>query len=527
MEEKNMQFFNWGKIEWIYEADSIDSRNLMSIGIVTIDPGKRQNKHIHYGDEQLLYVISGKGRQQVDEEIDIIRAGSIHHIEAGSIHETMNMDKEPIVELIISIPVAFKENLPIYTFGEANRDSGKFTQEGYMYELIGDEIKGLYDLAMESLKLPIAIFDMNEKMLIEGEDYPELCKKACFVNKNNGDCPMYQIHDEYAPPIYNDSTAYVCPFGLTVFNVPIVANGTVIGWIKGGHIRTFRNEFSSVKRSASQSKHNKELFEDMSVLPKSRVSAILRIMKEMEQSFAKYTVLKKTETELSIKEERIKKIAESESILEESLKMVRDEMLDITINNHFLFNTLNAIASMAVQENSIKTYDAVIDLSKMFRYSLKNKSNKILLKDEIEYLRNYISLQKIRYGENLEVVFDVPEKLEKEWIPFNCLQPIVENCFKHAFKDSKGRIRIWIHAASYKNGICIRIEDDGRGMNSHELEKLIERILESKGRSSGLMMITSKLKSFYGDSFSFEIDSRLEGGTKVTLSLLKAVRCID
>lgn len=514
-----MQFFNWGKIEWVYEADSIGSLNVMNVGIATIDPGKRQNKHVHYGDEQILYVISGKGRQQVGNEIHTIKAGSIHHIESGSIHETMNMEMEPIVELIISIPAVQKKDLSIYKMGKIMSDNETVSDEIYKDEIYKDEIKELYESAMESLKIPMAVFDKNGKVVIEGGNYPELCKLACGMHENNGDCRIYKIHDEYAPPIYNDSSAYVCPFGLTVLNVPIVINQTAIGWIKGGHIRTYRDEFSSIEKKVLHGGLYKELFEDMPVLPKSRVNAIMRIMKDMAKSFAEYSVLKNTKTELSKKERLIKEIAENESMLEESLKMVRDEMLDIQINNHFLFNTLNAIASMAVQDNSMKTYDAVIELSNMFRYSLKNKSSNILIKDEIEYLRNYIALQQLRYGDNLRVVFDIPEELEKVKIPFNCLQPIVENCFKHGFKNMKKEIRIEIYVESGERCMKLVIEDNGIGMEKNDLQELLERLREGGGRNSGWMMIYSKLRSFYGNSFDLDIENRPEGGIRVTLLL--------
>jgi quercetin dioxygenase-like cupin family protein/ligand-binding sensor protein len=517
--EKNMQFFNWGNIEWVYEADSIGSLNVMNVGIVTIDPGKRQNKHVHYGDEQLLYVISGKGRQQVGDEIHTIKAGSIHHIESGSIHETMNIELEPIVELIISIPAIQKKNLSLYKDGEMTLNYESLVENVVSDGKNNSELRGLYESAFGSMEIPVAVFNKDGGNVIEGRNYPQLCKTACGVHKNKGKCPIYQIQNEYAPPIYNDSSAYICPFGLTVLNVPIVVNQTAIGWIKGGHIRTYRNEFSSSENNVQQGELHKELFEDMPVLPKSRVNAIMRIMKDMAKNIAEYSVIKNTKTELGKKERLIKEIAENESVLEESLKMVRDEVLDIQINNHFLFNTLNAIASMAVQDNSMKTYDAVIELSNMFRYSLRNKSSSILLKDEIEYLRNYIALQQLRYGDNLRVDFDIPEELANVKIPFNCLQPIVGNSFKHGFKNKKREIRIEIRVEPGERCMKLVIEDNGMGMEKNDLEQLLERLKEGKGRNSGWMMIYSKLRSFYGEKFTIDIDNRPEGGIRVTLLL--------
>ena len=87
---KNTQYFDWGHIEWIYEPDPVSSKNNMSIGITTILPNTKQNKHIHYGDEQFIYVLSGEGIQLIGSKISEMKPKQIYHMEAGTIHETTN-----------------------------------------------------------------------------------------------------------------------------------------------------------------------------------------------------------------------------------------------------------------------------------------------------------------------------------------------------------------------------------------------------------------------------------------------------
>lgn len=206
----------------------------MSIGITTIFPNKRQNRHIHYGDEQVIYVLSGEGSQLVGDRISDIKPGQIYHMEAGIIHETINQGIEPIKHLLISIPVQYeqnilmqKEELETFSINKMFNNTAK----------INDEVSYIHKTIIDPLKIPVAIFDMEGNLVIKGKEYPEFCKSNCLIDENNGVCPMYNIKGEYAPPQYTALSAIICPHGLTVFTTFVVLNNKPIGTIKGGHIR--------------------------------------------------------------------------------------------------------------------------------------------------------------------------------------------------------------------------------------------------------------------------------------------------
>jgi len=104
MNNDNLQKFEWGTIEWIYEPGD-NQYNLMNIGTINVYPYKRQNKHVHYSDEQLIYVLSGSGKQIINEKVTNIKPGMIFHMNPGDMHETINDGKDNLVELLISIPI--------------------------------------------------------------------------------------------------------------------------------------------------------------------------------------------------------------------------------------------------------------------------------------------------------------------------------------------------------------------------------------------------------------------------------------
>ncbi|AOT69878.1 histidine kinase [Geosporobacter ferrireducens] len=526
MAKKNIQELEWGEIEWIYEPESENSQNAMNIGIVTIYPNSSQNKHIHYGDEQVLYVLSGVGKQLIGDKISHIQAGSLHHIEVGSIHETINLGDEPIKELLISIPVHRDQNLPI------PRKTQSMIVEGSLSEnrvTVNEEIGYIYNGIIELLKIPVAIFDEEGNTVITGRYYPELCREKCGIEENVKKCPIYQMRDEYTPPYYSDPSAYVCPYGLTIFIMPIVFDNRVIGLIKGGHIRTSQidmhiNQYTQIKKNIL----GEAAYAAMHIVPKGTVNAILQQIKKLSKNIANYYLFKNTAVALNKQEEIIQDIVRNESILEESLKTAKDKALNIQIGNHFLFNTLNAIAGLAVKEKADKTYEAIIDLSKLMRYTLKNNSYFVYLQEEVEYLKNYINLQQLRYGNRLKVYFNVSGDTSRKKIPFNCLQPIVENCFIHGFKNMKEGMEIRITAEMQEDKLTLQIMDNGRGMDSDLQNYVYDKLQEDKKQGfSGLMMVYEKLDLLFEGQFTFLIESELGLGTRVTISLPDKVSSMD
>lgn len=511
MSKNNIQHFNWGHIEWLYEPEYGNSTNIMNIGITTLLPGMQQTKHVHYGDEQFLYVLSGKGRQLIGDEITFIEAGSNSHMEAGSVHETINISNEPLVQLLISIPANFENSLPF----KNKTDNLLHVRELHEISIkLDNRIKGLYEELIKSLKIPLSIFDDEDKLVIKGHGYPEYCEAKCNIGSKLNNCCIYRLRGNYTAPQYPDPSAYICPFGLTVFIIPVLFNNKVIGKIKGGHIRTSSNELNTDNMSDIA-------YESMPEVPKASMRAISIQLKKLTKSIIDYYILENTEVELGKKEEMIQDIFKHGMMLEESLKSTQNQALSIQINNHFLFNTLNALAGLAVKENAYKTYESIISLSKMFRYSLKTGSNLVTLRNELDYLADYIELQKLRYNDRMEVRFSISEEIKDIILPFNCLQPILENCFIHGFKDKKDKMLVEVSGRKEQGSIVIEIRNDGTVMDEKAVEALNKRIHQVDNVSvlSGLMMIYSKLKLYYNQDFDLEVSSEPRRGTSVKITI--------
>jgi two-component system sensor histidine kinase YesM len=194
----------------------------------------------------------------------------------------------------------------------------------------------------------------------------------------------------------------------------------------------------------------------------------------------------------------------------------------LQINPHFLNNTLEIIGSLALQGKMKEVMNVSIYLGKMLRYSLNSKSNIVQISEEINYIKSYTDILKLRYEDMITIQFEVGDDTKSFPIIKFILQPLVENAVKYSFIE-KNYADIFIKTEKVGNQICLAVEDKGIGMTKVMISDLLNQddesfnVLDSKGNSIGLRNVLGRLKLYYGNDFSFQIDSKKNEGTKITL----------
>lgn len=186
------------------------------------------------------------------------------------------------------------------------------------------------------------------------------------------------------------------------------------------------------------------------------------------------------------------------------------QALQAQINPHFLFNTLNSIASL-IQSSPDKAEEAVIMLSKMFRMTLRHSSkadSAPALRDSIDQVKIYLELEKLRFSDRLNYTIDVDEKMLGMPMPSLLIQPLVENSVKHGIspKLEGGNIEILGRCKEYYCEIIVR--DDGVGKSAS---------IETQGEGHGLTSIRERLSLFYGENFNMTIHA--EVGFEVSIQV--------
>ena len=207
-------------------------------------------------------------------------------------------------------------------------------------------------------------------------------------------------------------------------------------------------------------------------------------------------------------------------------KNAQIKALQSQINPHFLYNTLQSISSMAIAKNAPEINTAVKVLGAMFRYAIKLDGDLVTIRDEINHVINYFTIQKLRYEDKLEYYIDMPEDIYTYAIPKLTLQPIVENAIVHGIEGRVEGGRVEIAGWAEEEKLFIRISDNGCGMTGSELENLnriVKHHKELLGSSKGLGLhnVNARIIYTFNEDCGIEITSEINKGTSVIIKLEK------
>lgn len=188
--------------------------------------------------------------------------------------------------------------------------------------------------------------------------------------------------------------------------------------------------------------------------------------------------------------------------------------LQSQINPHFLFNTINAGVQLSVIENASKTGEFLETMSRLFRYNMKMQQEDCTLENELENIRDYYELLKVRFRDRIQFSFDIDERTKKLAMPPMILQPIVENSYIHGLSSLESGGCIKISSTILNQWIYLVISDDGVGMCQETIEKVLSR---DASESIGIRNVRDRLELYYHLDHVFEMVS--DKGVTVTIKL--------
>lgn len=201
---------------------------------------------------------------------------------------------------------------------------------------------------------------------------------------------------------------------------------------------------------------------------------------------------------------------------EKKIKLQSEELnlMQEQINPHFLYNALSVISAMALRERGMQTVKSVKYLADFYRISL-NKGKQILsIQEEMELLKNYMKIQKLRFGSSIQVEYDIKKELLTLKTIKLLLQPLVENSIHHGRKSDEEVLMIRVRVQLDGERVCFSVEDNGVGIKQDKLEKLRSQ-LEKFEEGYGLKNVHNRVRLTYGEEYGVKIESVFGKGTRV------------
>ena len=221
--------------------------------------------------------------------------------------------------------------------------------------------------------------------------------------------------------------------------------------------------------------------------------------------------------------EKEQQMMERELLMENHLKEAQLKYLQSQINPHFLFNSLNAGAQLAMMEDAEQTGIFVEKMADFFRYNVKKGQEDATLGEELEAVDNYIYILNVRFAGDIHFSKDVDESLENVRVPSMILQPVVENAVNHGIRDIEWEGKIHLTVTGDADYIRISVKYNGKGMTPEQIEGVLtgnKKYKKEEGDSTGIGMnnVISRLELYYEETGLVEINSEGEGkGTEVVI----------
>lgn len=195
--------------------------------------------------------------------------------------------------------------------------------------------------------------------------------------------------------------------------------------------------------------------------------------------------------------------------------------LQAQINPHFLFNSLNTIASFC-RTDSARARDLILDLSRYMRKNLDSSRGFIPLSSELEQINAYLAIEKARFGSRINVTREIEPGCEEWPIPSLIIQPIVENAIKHGIACREEGGTVTLRICRDREELSVSVADDGAGMDRGRIDAFFRKDgMELQSEGIGLRNCNHRLEQIYGPQHRMEIESAPEKGTRIAFSIPK------
>jgi ligand-binding sensor protein len=418
--------------------------------------------------------------------------------------------------------------------------------------LTANVLQQIPDAFYEATGLATGIHNTGGELVttIPRPEFCGFCRNMFFSREGHRRCIHSNFTGESKAFRIGGTYIYHCHAGLIDVAAPIVVNGNHIGSVTCGQIlvdpltdayrervwrslASFPREFRDMQMKA---------LENVQVFPLKRVRGLAQLLSHIANNIVNLIISNMKEKEINQQNLRILDEVKARAVLEQQIKnaqlSVKDaelKALQAQINPHFLYNTLDSIQWLAVLRGADDIQKTIQALGQLLRHSLDRKSPVVSVRREMEQVRNYLFIQKMRYGEKLAYVINIqPEVLEFQ-LPKIVLQPLVENAILHGVEPREGsgsvRIEGWL---AEPDRAIIEVIDDGVGIDGDVLARFNsfrqagahQPGWEEEGSPHrlGLMNVHKRLVYYFGDDCGLSIEKGPRAGTRVSMIVPRQMR---
>lgn len=216
---------------------------------------------------------------------------------------------------------------------------------------------------------------------------------------------------------------------------------------------------------------------------------------------------------------RIRELISSVRTKEEQKRRMELNWLQAQINPHFMYNTLFSIQCMVDMHRNEEAGRMLTTFIQILRGTLSSPNEMVTVRSQMESLRQYVELQKFRYGDSFDALIECDEQVADCLLPKLLVQPLVENSLMHGIDMNTGCGVITVVARLQEDAVCIQVEDNGVGMSQERIRQVMENREDDDRPHLGVRNVHERIRLYYGEPWGLRIESSPGHGTRITLRI--------
>lgn len=388
-------------------------------------------------------------------------------------------------------------------------------------EIVNTQIlQEIQDKFSEATGLAAVIVDPEGNPITKPSNFTKFC--SYIRSRSQGLTRCVQCDDEGGRR-NQKPFVYKCHAGLTDLAAPIVVENQYIGAFLAGQVILAQEEHD-VKEEMFRCTNDLELkdellsefFDIVEVVPEKRLKAAADLIYIMSNYIVEIGVA-------NIAGKHLVKEIKAKAELETMLRATELRALQSQVNPHFLFNTLNTIARLAMLEGASQTQEVVYALSDLLRNNLRDIEILRTLEQEVKSIKDYLLIQQVRFGERVKTYIDVDPSILETKIPPLTLQPLVENAIIHGLENKVDGGIVRISGRLEEGKIVLIVSDSGIGVSPEEIKNIfsVEKRNKVNGQTTGLGIINvhKRIQHYFGNEYGLTMESTLGEGTSIYIRI--------
>lgn len=321
---------------------------------------------------------------------------------------------------------------------------------------------------------------------------------------------------------------YICHAGLVNIEIPLIHNDKCIGAITAGNVLCAEGDIYPREPAPKGINWLEDPglaadYQEIPVMSREQIEGTATALASITNYIIQTAVNSQMQEDLARKNAELLEAETRRSQLEQQLKIAQLDALQKQVTPHFIFNVINSISRLMSLEEYDTAGDMLDSFSQMMRYSLANIRSSVTLQQELDYINNYLSIQKIRFGNRIDYEIKCDPAISTMFIPFFALQPLVENALEHGLLNQPLGGKVTLSCSSGEDFTTIKITDNGGGISADQLKNLRRCLDDTETvrdqQHIGLYNCCQRFRLMFGQSCVFNLESSPGKGTRITIGI--------